>query len=192
MSAKKRSLLFLFCFVIGFLSLSANPFSTTIQGRLEHAIIKEKIHHAFEQYLPANFSNKSHVIADAVVKESLKYRMDPLLMTAVIARESRFNPLIIGPVGEIGLMQVRPSTGKWIAKIMGLPWRGASALKNPIYNISLGVAYLSYLKRRYSPKEGLRFLAAYNMGEAALLRFLAKKIEPKIYAMNVMEKYQTI
>ncbi len=192
MSAKKRFLPFIFSFLIGLLSLSANPHTTTIQGRVECEMTKEKIHHAFEENLPATFSSKARIIADAVVKESLKYRMDPLLITAVIASESRFNPLIIGPVGEVGLMQLRPSTAQWIAKTMGLPWKGARSLRNPLYNISLGVAYLSYLKKRFSPKNGLRFLAAYNMGEVALLRFLSKKIEPKIYAMNVMGKYETI
>jgi hypothetical protein len=57
---------------------------------------------------------------------------------AVVQNESNYNPLTIGSVGEIGLMQIRPET----AAMMG--FRGSNAeLARPETNIHYGVMYLS-------------------------------------------------
>jgi soluble lytic murein transglycosylase-like protein len=57
---------------------------------------------------------------------------------AVVQVESNYDPSLIGGVGEIGLMQVRPGT----AAMLG--FRGAAEeLAKPEVNIHYGVAYLS-------------------------------------------------
>ncbi len=57
---------------------------------------------------------------------------------AVVFVESGYNPAVIGSVGEIGLMQVRPET----AAMLG--FRGSDAeLAEPDINIHYGVLYLS-------------------------------------------------
>jgi soluble lytic murein transglycosylase-like protein len=57
---------------------------------------------------------------------------------AVVHVESNYNPSVIGGVGEIGLMQVRPET----AAMLG--FRGsAEELAKPEINIHYGVTYLS-------------------------------------------------
>ena len=62
---------------------------------------------------------------------------------AVMAIESGYDPSRIGGVGEIGLMQIRPST----ASMLG--FRGSDTeLAKPDVNIHLGVAYLAEAWRR--------------------------------------------
>lgn len=95
-----------------------------------------------KKQLPGQYKQKAHAVTNAIIEESSKYSLDPYFVMAVISGESSFNPLAIGPVGEIGMMQIRPTTGEWIAKIIKLPWRGKNALKDPVYNIKLGAAYL--------------------------------------------------
>ena len=57
---------------------------------------------------------------------------------AVVQVESNYNPSVIGGVGEIGLMQIRPGT----AAMLG--FRGSTEeLAKPEINIHYGVAYLS-------------------------------------------------
>jgi len=57
---------------------------------------------------------------------------------AVVQVESNYDPSVIGGVGEIGLMQIRPGT----AAMLG--FRGsAEELAKPEINIHYGVAYLS-------------------------------------------------
>lgn len=69
-----------------------------------------------------------------VAKTGLPYD----IADAVAAIESGYDPSVIGSVGEIGLMQVRPET----AATLG--FRGdASELAKPDVNIRYGVAYLS-------------------------------------------------
>jgi soluble lytic murein transglycosylase-like protein len=60
------------------------------------------------------------------------------LVDAVIWVESRYNPMATGGVGEIGLMQIRPST----AHMLG--FRGSlSELREPANNIHIGTRYLA-------------------------------------------------
>ena len=47
-------------------------------------------------------------IASAIERYSLKYRIDPLLVTAVLLVESSARPWVRSPKGAIGLMQIMP------------------------------------------------------------------------------------
>lgn len=142
--------------------------------------------------LPRRYFHQAMPIMKTIIDEAQTHNIDPLLITAIISGESSFNPNAIGPVGEIGLMQLRSSTASWIAQKAKIPWMGKSSLTNPNYNIRIGVAYLSYLKLRFSPKGGLLYLTAYNMGETTLSKLLSKKIEPYVYKNHVMKNYIAI
>jgi soluble lytic murein transglycosylase-like protein len=73
-----------------------------------------------------------------VEQEVLKTGLPADIADAVVYVESNYDPLMIGEVGEIGLMQVRPGT----AAMLG--FRGsAEELAKPEINIHYGVAYLS-------------------------------------------------
>jgi soluble lytic murein transglycosylase-like protein len=73
-----------------------------------------------------------------VEQEALKTGLPADIADAVVHIESNYDPSVIGGVGEIGLMQVRPGT----AAMLG--FRGSAAeLAKPEVNIHYGVAYLS-------------------------------------------------
>jgi hypothetical protein len=73
-----------------------------------------------------------------VEQEALKTGLPADIADAVVHIESNYNPSVIGGVGEIGLMQVRPGT----AAMLG--FKGSAAeLAKPEVNIHYGVAYLS-------------------------------------------------
>ncbi|HEX4924852.1 MAG TPA: lytic transglycosylase domain-containing protein [Bdellovibrionales bacterium] len=129
-------------------------------------------------------------IAEAIVAEANRHGFDPIFLIAVIKRESQFNAEARGRHGEIGLMQLKPSTGAWIAKEASLPWWGEDSLLDPVQNIRLGAAYLSYLRNRW-PHKG-QYVSAYNVGPKKLRHLLAKNKTPKIYLGSVLENYEKL
>ncbi len=50
------------------------------------------------------------IMAESIVKYSERYDVNPKLVTALIARESRFNPYAVSSSGAQGLGQLLPST----------------------------------------------------------------------------------
>jgi len=138
--------------------------------------------------LPKTFKKDSMKIAQTIIDQSLKYEFDPIFLLAVISNESKFDPLIVGDVGEIGLMQIRPTTAKWITELKGIKYRGKSTLRDPVVNIKVGSAFLAFLREKFDSHARL-YLAAYNMGQGNVRYALSKKIWPKDYAANVMQHY---
>lgn len=181
-------------FALFFLSLCLNaksvgPNRGENQGPPTAFEVKAKILKTLRTHLPKKHIGASRAIAAAIYYHSTSKKLDPMIITAVISSESGFNPSAVGPVGELGMMQLRPATGEWIARRMSIPWEGVRALTQPIYNIRLGTAYLSYLKQKFSLRGGQLYLAAFNMGEANVEKFLTKNIQPKIYSQHVQRNF---
>jgi soluble lytic murein transglycosylase len=124
----------------------------------------------------------------AIMEESRRYGFDPVLIMAVIEHESGFGVLKRGTHGEIGLMQIKPRTARWIAERMGLPFAGPKSLENPVVNIRLGTAYLSLLRKEF-PAQGFRFLTAYNMGASSAKRVFRHYSGMGKYSRLVMRRY---
>lgn len=127
--------------------------------------------------------------AKAIVGEANRRGVDPLLLMAIIEHESGFRPHARGRHGEIGLMQIRPESAAWIASRAGLPYEGPEQLKNPIFNIRLGAAYVGFLRARLNGPS-LQYLSAYNMGAGAVRAKLKLGTKPKIYVAGVLGRYQ--
>ncbi len=125
-----------------------------------------------------------------IVDESQAHGLDPIFVMAIIATESSFNPLALGSVGEIGLMQIRPETAEWSANKQGLPWIGPMGLKNPVVNVKLGVAYMAWLRSEMGPYSE-RYVSAYNMGPGAVRRLIAQNVKPAEYRARVLANYET-
>lgn len=101
-------------------------------------------------------------IASIINSESEKYDIDPYLILSVIQIESRFSPKAVSHKGARGLMQLMPTTGRYVANKYDLPLKNTRSLFDPVTNIRLGVAYLSYLENMYGNMDYALF--AYNHG----------------------------
>jgi len=87
-----------------------------------------------------------------------KYRVDPVLVRAVIQVESDFNPLCVSNKGARGLMQLIPETARRY---------GVTEIHDPDQNIHGGIRYLADLLDMFNDDLS-RALAAYNAGEGAV------------------------
>ncbi len=101
---------------------------------------------------------------DLIVQFAGEYGLDPYLVAAIIHTESGFDPDAVSRVGAIGLMQVMPDTGEWIAGKLGLEDFDSSLLHDPSLNIRMGCWYLNYLKGLFDQDITL-VAAAYNAGQ---------------------------
>ncbi|MCP3101622.1 lytic transglycosylase domain-containing protein [Myxococcus sp. K15C18031901] len=109
----------------------------------------------------------------SIVREAQRNNVDPLLVVAVIRCESSFNNYAVSHVGAMGLMQVMPDTGTWLADRAGWRLGRSSNLFDVETNIELGTAYLADLIERFGSVE--KALVAYNAGPGLAKRILAKK-----------------
>ena len=82
-------------------------------------------------------AKQKHAYQDLFTRESAKYGLPPALADAVAAIESDYDPAAAGSAGEIGLMQILPST----AAMLGFAGNAAELAK-PEVNIHYGVTYL--------------------------------------------------
>jgi soluble lytic murein transglycosylase len=98
--------------------------------------------------------------AEAIARWSAQRQLNPLLVTALIRQESRFETQIESVVGATGLMQVMPATADWIQGQTGIT---ISSLDNPEDNLNLGTWYLDYTHQEYD-NHSLYAVASYNAG----------------------------
>ncbi len=112
-------------------------------------------------------------LAVAIVREAARNDIDPLLVVAVIRCESSFNNYAVSHVGAMGLMQVMPDTGTWLADKAGIRLGRSTNLFDAETNVELGTAYLADLIQRFGSVE--KALVAYNAGPGLARRILAKK-----------------
>lgn len=73
-----------------------------------------------------------------ITSEAERHGLPAAMADAVVKVESGFNPYVVGGVGEVGLMQIRPETAAMLGYKDGL-----TGLFNPETNVRLGVAYLA-------------------------------------------------
>ena len=115
-------------------------------------------------------------LTDVVYDESQRFSIDPYLILAMIISESTFKNHQCSDMGALGLMQIKPSTGKIIAAKWGMEWHGDRVLSDPDYNIRLGTAYLFELLMKF--KDVGQAVTAYNIGETATNEYLSWGLVP--------------
>jgi len=134
-------------------------------------------------------SDEIYDIANTIHEMSLKYtNLDIDLLCAVITHESAntWNPEIVSPAGAMGLMQIMPVTGMFLAEYEEITWTDPEeVLFNPVYNIRMGSRYLSSLMEEYGLEGSL---AAYNGGERIASVYMANGKDDK-YLWEETRKY---
>lgn len=127
----------------------------------EKAILVKRINNII---IKRHFSNDqlnrlSHLIFDL---SKMYQNLSVQLICVTIKQESGWHPSAISEKGAIGLMQIMPSTGAWLAKLEGMPSLAIRDLFDPFINIRLGCRYLSMLIDQYH--DIALALAHYNGG----------------------------
>jgi soluble lytic murein transglycosylase len=125
-------------------------------------------------------------IAQIVYEESRLYGLDYRLVLAMMKVESNFRNHIVSPRGARGLLQIKPSLAKFIAKDVGIKWGGAKTLDEPDTNIKIGVHFFSKLMEDFDNIN--MALHAYNMGPTRLKEILSEKNKPKNTFLNLVLK----
>ncbi len=166
-----------------------DQFSETIaRNNYTESQVKNFISKKVKASLPEKYQAHSQKITETLISQSNLYSMDPLFVVALIENESKFNPKALGHFGEQGLMQIKPSTAKWLAKKYKLAWGTHYSLYNPIQNLKFGVAYLDYLRKKFHGS-GQFYVEAYNMGPQRTYDALKRHEVRKTYQHQVQAHY---
>ena len=108
---------------------------------------------------------------EIVARQAQVYDLDPYEVMAVIHVESHGRPMVRSQDNAIGLMQVIPSTGEWIAEKLGEKESFSEGiLEDPETNIRYGCWYLRFLHDRFSEPQTV--WAAYNAGQGKVYEWL--------------------
>ena len=123
--------------------------------------------------LPEDFWNIAYPrpFREEITAQGERYGVSPLLMTALMRHESRYDPEVISYAGAIGLFQIMPQTAKRLSPVEGFSDLSDDALKRPEVNSAVGAKLLSSILDKY---EGHlpAVLASYNAGEFKVKQWL--------------------
>ncbi len=101
------------------------------------------------------------------------YNVEKECIYAIIKCESGFDSDAHSHADALGLMQITPSTFRWLQLYTHENNADTERLKNPYVNIMYGTLLISILREKYDNEEAV--LSAYNAGETVIKRWLADK-----------------
>ncbi|MBP7528164.1 MAG: lytic transglycosylase domain-containing protein [Syntrophorhabdaceae bacterium] len=131
------------------------------------------------------------IIANSVYEESRKYDLDYRLVLAIMKVESNFKNEAVSRRGARGLMQIKPSSAKIIARESGVEVKGAKCLHEPEKNIKIGVSYLSKLHAMFDNM--VSALHAYNAGPGKVKKPATQETaKTTSFTRKVMSEYRQI
>jgi soluble lytic murein transglycosylase-like protein len=110
-------------------------------------------------------TSASYPYRESVLRAAARHAVNPTLVFAIIASESKGEPEALSPSGAIGLMQLMPDT----ASALGVdPW-------DPEENIEGAVRYLSTLLEEFKSED--LSLIAYNAGPGFAARYRQGQVD---------------
>jgi len=129
----------------------------------------DSIYTLYEWVSPARFQQHDELIRNVAAQ----HRVDPMLVKAVVWRESRFDPRKMGTAGERGLMQVTErAAGDWARETKVENFR-VEELFDPKTNLEAGTWYLARALQHWkNQNDPMPFaLAEYNAGASRAQRW---------------------
>ena len=126
--------------------------------------------YAFYEWMsPARFHQYDRLIRSV----ALEHHLDPMLVKAVVWRESRFDPRKIGSAGERGLMQVSERAAREWARENQVANFHADDLLDAKTNLEAGAWYLhrAFQHWEHQKKPAVFALAEYNAGASRAQRW---------------------
>ena len=110
-----------------------------------------------------------------IQKYARQHGLDPYLIAALVAQESSFDAGVVSPANAYGLMQILPSTGRKLARSVGIRRFSTRVLTNPETNVRLGTLYFKQLVDRFGAYHYA--LASYNAGASRVVRWREERGE---------------
>ncbi len=167
--------------------------------RIQQLERRVEILDAIQELSANNVSKEDQLkIAKQVDETCSKYGQNPFLILAIMSTESSIQPWAASSKGASGLMQIMPSTGRYLSKqvkespqLIGV--KEDEEFDVPHYrningNIELGTLYLTQLMLKYKSLEYAIY--AYNLGPG----LFEKRREtsgpyPRKYLAKIMKRY---
>ena len=138
---------------------------------------------------------QKNTLTEKLYSISTDYKIDPLLILAVIRHESKGDPYARGMYvsgkksGAMGLMQVKFSSALEVARSAGIKIHSPEDLFDPEINLMVGTVYLLRMIAKY--KNLQHALVAYNIGFGSLdWKLKSGEDAPTKYYKGVMKEYR--
>lgn len=128
------------------------------------------------------FTTGNAQVDSFIVESGSRHGVDPVLLYAIMHRESAFKPRAMSYKGARGLMQLMPATAARF---------GVSNIFDPRQNIEGGARYVRFLLNYFNGDVALT-LAGYNAGEGAVMKY-GRRIPPysetREYVRRITQRY---
>jgi soluble lytic murein transglycosylase len=122
---------------------------------------------------------------DVLSRQAQVCNLDESWVFGLVRQESRFLADAKSPMGAAGLMQLLPSTARWVAKKIGMKGFKPSRVSQPEVNAALGTFYLKQMLDGFNGNPVLAS-AAYNAGPGRARRWCdTRPIEGAIYIETI-------
>lgn len=122
---------------------------------------------------------------DLFKKSAVRVSLDEAWVYGITRQESRFMHYAKSGVGASGLMQLMPTTAKWVAKRMGLNGYDNSMIHDLSTNIEFGTYYMRYALDLMGG-QAVMATAGYNAGPSRARRWMASgPLEAAIYIESI-------
>lgn len=128
------------------------------------------------------FSTGDAKVDGLIVEAGRRHGVDPVLLYAIMHRESAFKKRAISHKGASGLMQLMPATARRF---------GVRDIFDPSQNIEGGARYMRWLLNTFDGDVRLA-LAGYNAGEGAVMKYgwrVPPYRETQEYVRRITERY---
>ena len=128
------------------------------------------------------FSTGDAQVDGFIVDSARRHAVDPVLIYAVMHRESAFKKRALSHKGASGLMQLMPATARRF---------GVTNIWDPRQNIDAGARYMRWLLNTFDGDVRLA-LAGYNAGEGAVMKYgyrVPPYRETQEYVRRISERY---
>jgi len=122
---------------------------------------------------------------DLAQRAASENQLDEAWIFGLMRQESRFINVAKSNVGAAGLMQIMPSTARWIAKQLGIKRFDTREMQDPARNIQFGAFYLKHVQNSLDGSPVLA-TAAYNAGPGRAQRWrTSEPMEAAVYIESI-------
>jgi len=104
--------------------------------------------------------------------------LDRSVVYSIVRQESAFNPHDVSTANALGLMQVTPEAGRYVAKKFGVHFDQKRLMSDPAYNTQMGAGELGDLLQDYRGSYILAF-AGYNAGRGRVHEWVERYGDPR-------------